>query len=288
MKKMLTMLAAVAMCTGAALAQTGTVGTVTTTTVAGTAMTPTAPILTPMVSTASTTLVGACPTGVSAFPNPCAAKAVTDITGETVVLVLGAQEEYALDNLGVRGLNWDEVATTQISITPHRNPLTSSKPNMAITRHGNPYYPYIELGPIDRVAGIQEMFVNLPGNLTPEARDVLTSVANRYRGLTPQQAILMGYQPLAACIPNIGQVYVNQAAIDNRFDPMNPEAFAFDQRGRLLAAHYIVLSDLPVVAFGQPMAASPIVQGAQQLPVWLFTSNRNGMFAMQSTNRYCP
>lgn len=287
MRTMWMLLAAVALCAGTALAQTGTTTTTTTTgtvlvPVAGVGMSPTAPILTPTVGATATT-VAACPVGVSSFPTPCAARTVQDINNRPVLLVLGTEERYAINTLGVRRLNWNDVSMNALDYTTERNPLTNSRPNASIVRHGNPYYPYINYGPVQAVAGIQERFVNtnLPANLSTESRSALSMVADRYRGLTTQQAVAMGYQPVGAYTPNVGQVYINQAAIDNRFDVMVPEAFTFDNNGRLLAAQYIVLSDLPVVAFGQPLVASPLVQGAQQLSVWLFTNNPNGLFAMQ-------
>jgi hypothetical protein len=201
--------------------------------------------------------------------------------------VLGSEEQYALHELGVSNLDWTDVSYNYPSIFSPGNPLTSSMVNPIVTRHGNPNYPYITLDRAVRVAGMQERTLTYPASVASPDRTTLMAVADRFRGLTTQQAMTLGYQPMGACIPNVGQVYVNQSLVDNKFDPMMPEAFAFDQRGHLLAVHYLLLSTQPVMAFGQPMQPSPLVQGAYQLPVWLYRQNPNGLFAMTDTKNYC-
>jgi len=221
-------------------------------------------------------------------PSPCAAKASIDLSGQPVVLVLGTEEEYALRNLGVHGVNWHDTSLNMVSFYSWRDPLLNSHPNGVITRHGNPFYPYYALNTNpSRIAGYQESYMNFPASVDAQSQSVLMSVKNQYRGITTQQATAAGYLPLNACIPNVGQVYVNQSLIDNRFDAMVPEAYSFDQRGRLVAVHYLLLSDQPFMAFGQQFQASPLVQGAQQLTYWV-VPNSNGPFAMKSNHRYCP
>lgn len=281
------MLAAVALSAIAALAQTTTTTTGTTGPVVTTV--PVVPISTVATSAATCpTPTAACPTAVLGYPSPCAAKVTQSVTDDPVVLVLGMEERYALDNLQASGLNWHSISMNVSSITPYHNPLFNSRPNTIITRHGNPYYPYYEIKiAVPQVAGMFETFPTLPTTLTAESRTVLTSVAQRYRSLTPQQAMALGYQPVGACQQNTGQVYLNQALVDNRFDAMVPEAFTFDRQGRPLAAHYLMLADQPFMAYGQQFQSSSLVQGAQQLSVWLFQQNPNGLFAMQSTRNYC-
>lgn len=277
MKIMGMMLAAVAFTTVAALAQT-------TTTTPGAAVPPVT-VTTYPISTTTTTAV--CPDIDPAIPSPCAAKASTDITGKPAILVLGTEEQYALRSLNVRNVNWLETSMNMSSVMSPINPLLNSRPNWALTRAGNPFYPYYEIKTdIRQVAGFTETFTGMPANLNPESRATLTAVNERFRGLTTQQAVALGYQPVGACLPSVGQVYLNQSLIDNRFDAMVPEAVSFDRRGRLLAVHHLLLADQPFMAYGQMFQASPLVQGAQQLTVWQ-VSNRNGMFAMQNTTNYC-
>lgn len=271
MRAMWTMLAAVALTTGAALAQVATTTTAVCPPVVGLVTAPVAAMT--------------CPTGSPNYPTPCAAKLVTGISGEPMVMILGSEERYALDNLDARHLNWTDVSGNANSVFAQTNLLFNHRPNGAVTRHGNPYYPYYELPSASVVAGIEERFTAYPATVTTQDQAILQSVADRYRGITTQQAVAMGYQPIGAGIPNIGYVYVNQAMIDNRFDPMMPEALAFDSRGRIVAVHYILLTNVPVMAFGQSFQPSPLVQGATQLPVWLYKSNRNGMFVLTSQDR---
>lgn len=272
MRAMWTMLAAVTLTTGAALAQVATTTT--------TAVCP------PVVGLVTTPVAAVtCPTGSPNYPTPCAAKLVTGISGEPMVMILGTEERYALDNLGAKHLNWTDISGNANSVFDQTNPLLNHRPNGSLMRHGNPYYPYYELPATSVVAGIEERYMALPATMTTQDRATLQAVADRYRGLTTQQAVAMGYQPIGAGIPNIGYVYVNQAMIDNRFDPLMPEALAFNDRGRIVAVHYILLSDVPFMAFGQQFQPSPLVQGATQLPVWLYMNNRNGMFTLVSQDR---
>lgn len=268
MKMMWTMLAAVAFSAGAALAQT------------------TSPVVVQGTTIQTATAVS-CPTITQSFPAPCAAKAVTDISGDTVVLVLGSEERYALNTLDTYNLGWRDIPSNYISLFSPDNPLTNTNQNMVVSRQGNPYFPYYRVEAAVRVAGMTERYVSFPSTLSTEYRNTLTTVADRFRNVTTQQAMAMGYQPMGACIRNVGQVYLNQSFVDNRFDTMNPEALIFNQHGRLLAVDYILRSDVPVVAFGQQMQQSPLVQGALQLPVWLYDTNRNGMFSFQDTESHC-
>lgn len=270
MRFLLAMLLALALGAGAALAQyTGTVTTPTATTV-----------------TSASTL--ACPPG-AAVPGPCAAMIAPNVNGSPVIFILGSEERYAISNLPVQQrFNWRETAMNYPSFYWEGNPLTYNHPNRVITRHGNPYYPYYATTRRVSTPSTGGNMICLPASLGADAQNTLSAVANRYRTLTPQQAVAMGYQPLAACIQGVGQVYLNQPLVDNVVDPMTPEAFSFDPNGRILAVHYIVVSPQQVIAFGQPMMASPLVQGAQQLPVWLFQNNRNGLFALTDTSTHCP
>ena len=287
------LLAAVALTAGAVLADTATTttttGPVTATTIPPPATTTTTTTTTtPVATTVSTTTTMACPTTMPIVPTPCAAKASIDLNGQPVVLVLGTEEEYALRNLGVHGVNWHDTSLDMVSFYYWKDPLLNSHPNAVITRHGNPFYPYYALNTSpSRIAGFQESYLGNPSGVNAQSQSVLTSVKTQFRNITPQQAMAAGYQPVGACIPNVGQVYVNQSLIDNRFDAMVPEAYSFDQKGRLVAVHYLLLSDQPFMAFGQQFQASPLVQGAQQLTYWI-VPNSNGTFAMKSNNSYCP
>lgn len=273
-------LAAAIFAAGPALAETATTTTTTTTVAPVTAAT------VPVAATA-TTVTTVCPNIEATPPMPCAAKATMGITGRPVILVPGLQERFALDSLHVRDLNWFEAVMLQPSLASQTNPLMNSRPNWVLTRHGNPLYPYYGIKTsVSQVAGYRETFSQWPASVNAESQTVLNTMAARYRGLTPQQAMAMGYQPVGACLPTAGQVYINQAAIDNRFDAMAPEAFSIDRRGLLVAVHYLLLSDQPFMAFGLGFQPGTLVQGAQQLTVWQ-VAKRNGVFAAQNTVNYC-
>ena len=78
---------------------------------------------------------------------PCAAIAVPGVGGETVILVLGSEEHYALTNLAVEDLGWRDVPSNYTSKFEVGNPISFHKPNLNVPRHGNPYFPYFQLGP---------------------------------------------------------------------------------------------------------------------------------------------
>lgn len=221
-----------------------------------------------------------------AFPNPCAAKAISDIDGQPVILVLSSEETYALRQLNPKSteMNWDDYAFSTSYFAPN-NPIEFSHPNEVVSRHGNPYFPYYATNiRLSRVAGAQETYCGMtfPACTSADQRTILNNVANHYRGMSTQEAMTLGYQPMGTYIPNVGQIYINQSIVDNTFDPSVPEALAYDNRGNLVAVHYILLSNVPVIAFGQQMMPSPLVQGAIELPVWMYRSNKNGLFAFQN------
>jgi len=263
MKVWATVLCVLAFGAGAVWAQTTTVTTVT-------------PVIMPATATAVV-----CPGPAVALPPMCPAVATQFVTGEPILLVLGSEEEFAITNASVHNLNWASVPSTYDSVFEQGNPLTYTRINGAVTRHGNPYYPYFVLGTKTTVAGLEEIFTT---GLTPTNESTLQMVTTRYRGLTPTQAMALGYQPVGAFTPGVGQVYLNTALVDNQFNALMPEAFIFNRQGKLMAVQYDVLSSQPVTLFGQPAAASTVAAGAQQVTVWLYTLNPNGRFALTNPN----
>lgn len=231
---------------------------------------------------ASTTM--ACPGIAVTLPQPCPAVISQSVTGEPILLVLGTEEEIALESLNVRNLNYTQVPLSYLSPFEQRNPLSYLRVNPSVVRHGNPYYPYYLVSPVSDVKGLEEVFVPGLEDLSPTNRTILANVTTRYRGLTPAQAMTLGYQPVGAFTPGVGQVYVNQALLSQPFNASMPQAFVFDRNGRLAAVQYFVMSATPVTIFGQPTVNSTIVPGAQQLTVWLYTSNPNGRFAPTNPN----
>lgn len=240
-----------------------------------------------IVSEGTPTMVAGCPPNAYVLPGQCPVQTGTSITGETMVLVLGSEESYALDTVPAN-VNWNAASLGYVSLFERGNPLTYSRPNPVVIRHGNPFYPYYRVSAKVSVAGYQERLIRMPGNLSADTRNTLVSVANQYRTLTPQQAMAMGYQPIGTtCIEGYGMVYVNQSMVDATFDPMKPEGFSFGPNGRVLAVHYIANCGQRMSIFGQTTMDSPFVTGAQQVTVWLFEPNRNGMFAMQNPSPLC-
>ena len=243
--------------------------------------------------------VATCPAPGPA-PAPCipcpaisgpAAMATPNLTGDTMIMVLGSEEIYALNNLPTHRPSANNVAFSYNSIFTPDNPLTSSRPNLALTRHGNPYYPYYSAGVmtlIQPVATTCALNTCFPSNINTACRDTLSDVTNRYCGMTVQQATCQGYQPVGAYDPCVGQLYVNQQLVDNTFNPQQPEALIFDQCGKLLGVRYILLANEPYTMFDQQMEASSLACGAQQLTVWLFASNPNGMFAATNPGLTTP
>lgn len=274
MRPMLLLLVALALSAGTALAQYAAPGTTTSATTVTTATT-----------IAGTTVL--CPSDLPA-PSLCPAIAASTLTGDTMIRILGSEEYYALDNLNARHLGWRDAPSNYSSQFSQGNPLTYHNPNPAVTRHGNPYYPYYQLSTPMRLALRAPRFaMTFPGSLSTADRETLTAVANRYRGLTPQQAVAMGYQSTNTCLPGVGIAYVNPSLISTTIDPLQPQAFGFSPDGRLLAVHYIVQSNQPVMAFGQSFQPSPLVANAQQLPVWLYEANSAGMFALNNSRVSC-
>ena len=213
------------------------------------------------------------------LPGPCAAVAAPNITGDTVILVLGSEESYALCNLPVRPLLYEDVARDYSSIFSPFNPLRSYHPNQEVTRGGNPYYPYYQVNSTcPCVAGTCECYNN-PCGLSTGCCNVLNAVRNQYSCLTPQQAVAMGYCTNGQCVPGLGMVYLNQQLVDNTFNAMQPEAFLFSADGHVLGVQYILLADQPYSLFCQQMQPCSIAPCAQQLTVWLWCNNPNGMFA---------
>lgn len=308
MKTMVLVLVAVALSAGAALAQYGTVGSCPTCqntpcptavcpapcpTQCPTACPPPCPVVVPAAPLESAAvfpagMVGA-PLAPAALPGLCAAVAAQNLTRDEVIFVLGYEEDYALYNLPGRAVDSSTYSLWTQSPIDQENALLSYEPNTVVKRHGNPYYPYAQVtspGCVSVACTIERMIgLNCP--LNPCDRQLLTEIGTRYQTLTPQAALCSGYQPACICVEGMGNIYINQALVDNTFDPMQPEAFTFDNCGRLLAAHYIVCSEQPVVQFGQNFVASPLLPGTQQLAVWLFRNNPNGLFCLQAPRILC-
>lgn len=263
--------------------------------VATTPMMPSTAVVMPITTTTSviavtpgmstTVVAAACPVAVAPYPTPCAAKTGQWINGEDTVLILGSEEEFALQQLDVEDDYWNGMMLYNQNMNSADFAVLNFSPNSTLTRHGNPNFPYYMIDKENvQVAGVQEQFQTaMPAN----AQSVLSAVGDRFEDVTVEQAMAMGYQPLGACVQGVGFVYVNQALIDNRFDAMMPEALAFDDDGDLLSVHYILLSDVPVAVFGQPMQPSVLVPGAMQLTVWPYEENPNGMFATTNPGVEC-
>jgi len=237
------------------------------------------------VTTVTTTATPvAVPVAVVPLP-PLSPVAVTqDVTGAPILLVLGSEETFALSNISVRNLNWSDVPSNYVSLFEEGNPLSYTRVNGAVTRHGNPYHPYYLSGTSATVAGLEERFIAGQVPLTATDRATLQTVYTRYRGLTPAQAMTLGYQPTGAFTPGLGQVYLNQALLTVPFNAVMPQAFVFNRQGKLVAVQYYVMSAQPVTIFGQPATSSTLAPGAQQVTVWLYTNNRNGLFAGMNPN----
>jgi hypothetical protein len=235
-------------------------------------------------TTGTTTSMLVCPSTAAILPNPCPAIVASTFTGDQTLLVLGSQESFVYDNVEVGGLGWRDVPLAYQSYTTEDNPLTYSHVNRAVTRHGNPYFPYYAVGPTTaRVSGTLEQYVNMSQVSSPD-RALLSAVATRYRGLTETQARTLGYEPAGAYTAGVGQVYNNRALLDNQVNVQTPEAFIFDNRGKLMAVQYYALTPQPVTMFGQASTTSTLVQGAQVTTVWLYRSNPNGMFSPINPN----
>lgn len=302
MKTMVLVLATVALSAGAALAQFGVNACPTGTCppVASPAaicpqpacpQPPVAACPAPVCPTAVCPTTPACPTGCPTstsvpLPGLCAARIARNITGNDVIQVLGYEESFALDNLPGVPVNYRDFSLSSNSIVDDYSPLLSYQPNAAVTRHGNPYFPYSALSPQCRVA-CPPIARGIPANLDVCDQGVLLSVRDQYCNLTRENAVCLGYQPIGACIDGIGTVYLNAGLVDNVFDPMQPEAFTYDDRGQLLAAHYIVTSSQQVTGFGQNFMPSPLVPEAQQLAAWIFTPNPDGLFCLSAPRIRC-
>jgi|GEM_PF-2558107 len=244
---------------------------------AGAAWAQTTTVTTTVMPSAGPSMAGVvCPPSTGMLPPLCPAVVSRNVTGEPVLLVLGSEEEFAINNAPVGQINWSHVPSTYASVFEQGNPLTYMRVNRAITRHGNPYYPYYVLGTSATIAGLEEYFV---AGQTPTDATMLDMVTTRYRNLTIDQAQALGYQPAGAFMPGVGQVYINHALIDNRFNALMPESFVFDRQGKLLGVQYFVMSSQPVTLFGQAAMSSTIMPGTQQVTVWLYTTNPNGRFA---------
>jgi len=220
------------------------------------------------------------------YANPCPVEISALPTGSQVVLVLGTQERYGLNNVMRRGLNWRNSPHNYMSMLDPANPLNNWQPTPITRRYGNPFNPYYQVTSNDvRVAGMMERYGQ---GIAPENKNALDAVKARYEGLTTQQARLLGYQPVGVCTAGMGQIYLNQSLVDNTFNAQMPEAFSFDAKGRLASVQYILLSDVAVSAYGQPMEPSQLVANARQLNVWLYQRNPSGVFAMTNSNITCP
>ena len=214
---------------------------------------------------------------------PCAAIATSNLNGNSVIMVLGSEEEYALNRLDLSTLNWREAPSNYASVTSRGNPESNYRPNFAVLRHGNPYYPYYQVSTSyspTMVAGSMETYsyTSYPSTLSSGDQSLLRTITDQWRGLTPQQAIVLGYQPLCTCISGLGSVYLNQSLLCNTIDATKPQAFVFGPDNRLVAVQYLIMCNSQLTLFGQPLAASDEVTGAQQLTVWLWQSNSNGLF----------
>lgn len=219
-----------------------------------------------------------CPSGTVAIVPACPVTVAHTIGGDPAFMVLGSQETLVLGALPVEDITWRDVPSAYQSHFEEGNPLFYSRPNRVVTRHGNPYFPYFALGPQVNVAGTMERYSALAGTLTPADRSALETVGERYRNLTIEQARVLGYEQVA--VPrDQGVVFLNRALLDNVLEPLRPEAFVFDRQGRIVGAQYYLVTPAPVVAFGQATNASALVAGGQQLNVWLYRTNPNGLFA---------
>jgi hypothetical protein len=214
----------------------------------------------------------------------CAAVGTTDVTGEPIILVLGYEEDYALLNLDVDRLGWRDAVWDYGSLFASTNPMTWHFPNRSLSRRGNPYFPYHQVKVDADDVLEQQRAAGLPATLTPTDAATLSAVQQRYQGLTPQQAMALGYQPATTFTSGLGVVYLNQGLLDNTFDPMQPEALSFTADGRLAGVHYLLRADQPFTAFGQTTVSSAVVPGTQQLTVWLYLPNPNGIFALRNPN----
>lgn len=234
-------------------------------------------VVTTTVSSSPTMMV--CPSPFAVLPAPCPAMITQTIGGDQTVLVLGSQETLGLNTVSPRHVGWMGVPSNYESLFTEGNPLTYTQVNGAVSRHGNPYYPYFALPPSSvRVAGLQEQFTSMT-TLSAMDQATLQTVGMRYRGLTTSEAQVLGYQPMGAFTPGLGQVYLNNALVGNQINPLLPQAFIFDRKGKLVGAQYDILSTQPVMLFGQTTMPSGMITGAQQLTVWLYTNNRSGLFA---------
>lgn len=268
MKRLLTTLVAVCLASAAALAQ--------------------------CVTTTSSVNVSPNATSCPMLPPPCAAISAQTITGDEVIMVLGSQERYALEQLHLRDMNWRDAASNHDSLISPTNPLTNFQPNPAVWHHGNPYQPYYQISYATSqrnlsasVAGTTESYVAFPTGTSVDDQSTLRAITERYRTLTPQQAMQLGYQPLNCCVVGLGQVYLNRTLVDNVFDPMTPEAFTFDNCGNLLSAQYILATNQSYCAFGQAFRPGDIFPGTQQLSAWLYQTNPNGTFAARTNTDLC-
>lgn len=243
---------------------------------------------TPMMSTMPAT-EPVCTFTAADLPQPCPVIASSPLSGRSTVLVLGTQERYALSNAPVSHLGWYDFSENHMSYFAPGNPMTSYRPSPVVTRHGNPFMPYHQVSARLRPAEISmnARMVPLPDTLSEADRNSLVALSARYRMLTPDQARALGYVAQGTCSPGTGQLYLNPGLVDNRVDPMNPEGFYFSADGRVLAAVYLVSSATPVTLYGQTTSPSTIATGAQQMTVWVFDPNPNGMFAALNPNTKC-
>lgn len=241
------------------------------------------------ISSVPATVPMVCPVSAAALPQPCPVVASTPLSSHSMVLVLGTQEYYALSNAPTRHLGWYDNSQNYSSYFTPGNPMTSYHPSPVVTRHGNPFLPYHQVSASLRPQAIASTtrMVTLPASLSDTDRAALVTLSNRYRTMTTEQAMALGYTAQGTCVPGTGQLYLNTAMTSNPVDPMRPAGFYFGADGRVLAAVYLTPSSTPMVMFGQPTAASTITPGAQQMTVWIFEPNPNGLFASTNPNTQC-
>lgn len=229
---------------------------------------------------------GVCATATDTIHGLCPAVLAEDLGGTPTIMVLGSEESYAINTLNIADALPVKSLVRYNSLFDPNNPLTTNRPNLAVLRHGNPYYPYFALVQA-RGGRVDERFAALMQCPNPLAQGQLRDIAVRYRTLTTQQACALGYQPLGVCVAGMGQVYLNPRLVDNVYDPMVPEAIIYSADGRPLGVSYLMATNQPYTVFGQVMYPSEIVPGAQQVSVWLYQANPNGLFAARNPNVTC-
>jgi hypothetical protein len=136
--------------------------------------------------------------------------------------------------------------------------------------------------------------VSLP---KPADIDIARQETEKYKDVNV--AIADGYdpgpEPECVSVPGVGSMgfhYVNQALVDDTFDPAHPEALMYSEEGELLGVEYIVISAEPVTGFdGEefgPLPPEEFPENWLALHVWLYKENPAGLFATFNPDVTCP